>query len=140
MTVKKSIIAVFALAAALICLSCTRAESTEDIWASAHYTESTVLGDGEKKIEIDITAGDKSITLTVMTDAETLGGALGENSLAEGKKTQFGMYVKKVNGITADYDTDGTYWALEKNGEYLMTAVDLTEISDGDKYEFKKTR
>ena len=50
---------------------------------------------------------------------------------------QFADYVKTVNGITADYDTDGTYWAFYVNGEYAMTGVDSTPVEDGAVYTFK---
>lgn len=47
------------------------------------------------------------------------------------------LYVKTVNGITADYDTDQTYWAFYVNGEYASTGVDSTPVNEGDTYEFK---
>ena len=46
---------------------------------------------------------------------------------------------KSVNGIAADYDADGYYWALSKAGEYLMTGVDDTLIADGEQYELVRT-
>ena len=69
-----------------------------------------------------------------------LGDALSEHDLLEGEEGEFGLYVKKVNGILADYDIDKTYWGLYKNGEYLMTGVDTTEIADGEHYELVKTK
>ena len=41
-----------------------------------------------------------------------------------------------VNGITADYDTDGKYWAFYINGEYATTGVDATEIDEEAVYTF----
>ena len=49
----------------------------------------------------------------------------------------YGLYVKEVNGITADYDVDGTYWAFYINDEYASTGVDSTNITEGDNYSFK---
>ena len=46
-------------------------------------------------------------------------------------------YEKTVNGITADYDTDGSYWAFYVNGEYASSGVDSTPVVDGDTYSFK---
>ena len=51
--------------------------------------------------------------------------------------SRFSLYVKKVNGITADYDVDQTYWAFYINGEYGMTGVDATDIEAGATYTFK---
>ena len=44
---------------------------------------------------------------------------------------------KTVNGITADYDVDQTYWAFYVDGEYAMTGVDATDIVEGSQYMFK---
>ena len=52
----------------------------------------------------------------------------------------YGLYVKFVNGIEADYDNDQTYWALYKSGEYMLTGVDTTVISDGEHYELSKEK
>ena len=42
-----------------------------------------------------------------------------------------------VNGITADYDTDGHYWAFYVGGEYAQTGVDATQVTAGASYAFK---
>lgn len=73
----------------------------------------------------------------ITTDKETVGEALLDKELIAGEDSEFGLYVKTVNGITADYDTDGTYWAFYINGEYASTGVDSTEIVDGATYMFK---
>ena len=117
------------------------AAQTEDagLWAGATYTEDTELGTGSKTLEVEIKAEDKSITFTVKTDKETLGDALMEHELLEGEESEYGLFIKKVNGIRADYDLDNSYWALSKDGEYLNTGADTTEISDGEHYEFTYT-
>ena len=68
-----------------------------------------------------------------------LPGTLEENGLVSGDESEYGLYVKSVNGIAADYDADGYYWALSKTGEYLMTGVDDTLIADGEQYELVRT-
>ena len=50
---------------------------------------------------------------------------------ASGKRT-----VKAVNGIAADYDADGCYWALYIDGSYAATGVDTTPVTDGGSYSF----
>ena len=47
------------------------------------------------------------------------------------------MYVKKVNGILADYNIDKTYWAFYINGEYAFSGVDTTPVENGATYSFK---
>ncbi len=49
----------------------------------------------------------------------------------------FGLYVKTVNGITVDYDTDGKYWVFYENGKYAVKGVDSTEIIPNVTYSFK---
>ena len=104
-------------------------------WEDAIYRKDAEFGDGAKCVEVEVKVEDQSVTFTIHTDKEMLGDALLEHELIEGEKGAYGLYVKKVNGITADYDVDKTYWALYKNGEYSLTGVDLTPISDGEHYE-----
>ena len=50
-------------------------------------------------------------------------------------QSEYGLYIKVVNGITADYDVDQSYWGFSKGGEYMMTGVDGTPFADGEVYE-----
>lgn len=82
----------------------------------------------------------KSTTFEITTDKKTVGEALLDEKLIEGEEGQYGLYVKKVNGIVADYNVDGTYWAFYENGEYAVSGVDTTEIKDGTTYEFRVSK
>lgn len=73
----------------------------------------------------------------VHTDKKTVGEALLAYELIAGEDSAYGLYVKTVIGITADYNVDGTYWAFYINGEYAMTGVDSTEIEYGAVYTFR---
>lgn len=108
----------------------------EGLWANATYLEDTTFGEGAKTVTVKVIVEDKSVTFTVKTDAETLGEALIEHELIAGDMGDYGHYIKYVNGIRADYDLDKRYWNFTKNGEYMMTGADMTEISDGEAYEF----
>ena len=68
---------------------------------------------------------------------KTVGDALLELGLVEGDEGAYGLFVKSVNGIVADYDVDKTYWAFYVNGEYAMSGVDVTEIEGDAVYMFK---
>ena len=73
---------------------------------------------------------------TVSTDSsKNLRQALEGAGLISGEEGAYGLYVKVVDGITADYDVDGSWWSLTKDGE-LCSGVDSTPIADGDKFEF----
>ena len=111
------------------------AAEAEGVWSTAVFTEDIGLGTGKTAVEVEVKAEDKSVTFTLHTDKTTLGDALMEQHLIAGEQSEYGLYVKVVNGITADYDKDGHYWALSKGGEALMTGVDTTEIKDGEHYE-----
>ena len=92
-------------------------------------------GLGEKSFAFQVTDKEENtISVTVCTNAETVGEALSELSIIAGDESEFGLYVKTINGITADYDVDGSYWAFYIDGEYAMTGVDATEINPESVY------
>ena len=104
-------------------------------------SEGSTVGEGEKSFNFTVTDIDGNSTeFLVLTDKQTVGEALLDAKLIEGEEGQYGLYVKKVNGITADYDVDGTYWAFYVDGEYAMTGVDMTDIVDGSSYSFKQEK
>ena len=77
------------------------------------------------------------VIATVKTDKTIVGEALLENNFIAGEAGQYGMYIKSVNNITLDWDRDAMYWGLYVNGEYAITSVDLTEITNGAEYTLK---
>lgn len=98
----------------------------------------TVLGDGNTSFAFSVTDQDGNATqFEIHTDKTTVGEALLELNLIAGDDGEYGLYVKTVNGITADYDKDGKYWAFYVDGEYATTGVDSTQITDGASYAFK---
>ena len=126
-----AILLVFVFAAVLV--SCNKGES--DVWESAAYTEDKTFGEGAKTVIVEVKAQEKSVTFTVKTDKDTVGAALMEHGLIDGEEGPYGLYVKAVNGMKADYDTDQRYWAFYVNGEISMTGVDTTEITEGVTYQ-----
>lgn len=103
--------------------------------------EVTTVGEGEKSFSFTVTDIDGNSTeFKVFTDKAKVGEALLDLKLIEGEEGQYGLYVKKVNGITADYDIDQTYWAFYIDGEYAMTGVDLTDIVEGSSYAFVQSK
>lgn len=100
--------------------------------------EGTTLGEGEKEFAfIVIDADGKETEFEIHTDKEMVGEALEELNLISGEEGDYGLYVKTVNGITVDYDTDGKYWAFYVNDEYAMKGVDATPVTEGESYAFK---
>ena len=82
-------------------------------------------------------ADGKETDFTINTDKKTVGEALLDKGLIAGDESEYGLYVKTVNGVTLDYDKDGMYRAFYINGEYAQTGVDSTDITAGAEYAFK---
>ena len=110
-----------------------------EIWENATYTKDTELGEGSKTFMFKVDAEGYAITFTIHTDAETVGEALLALGLIAGEDSQYGLYVKTVNGMLADWDVDQTYWAFYENGEY-GNGVDVTNVTEGSTYSFVCTK
>lgn len=99
----------------------------------------------------DVQVGDKTVTVEVVhkdgsskefvydTDEENLGELLLAEGLIEGDVSEFGLYVKAVDGETADFSVDKGWWCLMKGDEMCATGVSETLISDGDRYAWVYT-
>jgi len=89
-----------------------------------------------KTITVDVVDNNgETTTFTLETKTDFLEDALVEAELVEGEETDFGLYITTVNGLKADYNADGSWWAIYQDGEMLMVGAGDTVISDGDHYE-----
>ena len=116
------------------------ADADLGLWKDAAYTVNTELGEGATTVTVQVKADERQVTFTIHTDKITVGEALQEHNLLEGEDSQYGLFVKKVNGIVADYDVDGYYWAFYINGEYGVSGVDTTNIEEGVTYSLERTK
>ena len=108
--------------------------------AAEELTDVTALGEGATSFIFTVVDADGTETkFQINTDASTVGEALLALELISGDDSEYGLYVKEVNGITADWDVDQSYWAFYINGEYALTGVDSTEINPDNAYSFVKT-
>ncbi len=99
------------------------------------------LGEGQTQFTFEVVDKDGNKTLfEIHTDKKTVGDALLELGLIEGENSAYGLYVKKVNGIVADYDKDKTYWAFYVNDAYATTGVDSTDVVAGATYSFRVSK
>lgn len=116
----------------------TKAETGNGSEAASSQSDSTVLGEGSISFPFTVVDQDGNETqFEIHTDQSVVGDALSELELIAGDESEYGLYVKTVNGITLDYDTDGKYWAFYVNGEYAATGVDSTPVVEGESYSFK---
>jgi hypothetical protein len=98
------------------------------------------VGAGETVFPFEVTDSEGNITKwNVHTNETTVGAALLEVELIAGEKSEFGLMVKEVNGVTADYDKDKAYWAFYVDGEYATAGVDTTDREQGRAYSFVYT-
>ena len=116
--------------------SCFNTVEKTGVWEDATYRKDKEFGKGSKTLVFEVEAEGEKVTFTIKTDKKTVGEALLEHDLISGEEGPFGLYVKKVNGMTADYDVNQTYWAFYVDGEYAMTGVELTEINEESVYKF----
>lgn len=107
------------------------------LWQNAKYLSDTTLGEGKTTFKLEVKVENKSVFLTINTDKDTVGAALLENKVIEGEESQYGLYIKKVNGITADYDIDKSYWAFYVDGEYASSGADTTKIEKDKTYKLE---
>ncbi len=106
----------------IIFLGCKKEEQTE-----------------QHSFTFEVYLADKSLksSVTIQTTQDTVGKALEEKGLIAGEQGAYGLYVKTVDGITLDYNTDHAYWAFYIGDEYASTGVDSTKIVDGTTYSFR---
>jgi len=111
--------------------------ATEAVITSETETETEKVED-EKTFDFTVVFVDgSSKTYTIKTTKTTVGEALLGAGLIAGEDSQYGLYVKTVDGVTLDYNADGKYWAFYVDGKYAPKGVDQTEIEEGKLYSFK---
>ena len=115
--------------------------TTETVAASEVQEEAAVLGEGGKQFRFGVVDLEgKETWFEIHTDEEMVGAALLDLNLIEGEEGPYGLYVKAVNGIAADYDKDKVYWAFYVNDDYGATGVDMTKIEEGTIYSFRMAK
>ena len=129
---------IFVLSASFSLVSCLN-ENDDGIKESETPVSTSAETPEDKRITItlEVVGPDgTSKEFVIKTDPENnLRKALEAESLIAGDEGPYGLYIKVVDGITADYDVDRSWWGLYKDGEMLMTGVDSTPIADGDHFE-----
>ena len=133
--------------AALGLISCGKTnepEATDSVVESEKQTESAPESEDASSvtvtIEITDDKGEKTSKEYSSSTAKTLADILKENDLVEGEESEYGLMITTVNGVKADYNTDGAYWALYKNGEYMMTGADGETLEAGAVYGLVYTK
>lgn len=127
-------------AIALITIGCNdiKTPNGENPSSQSGQVEKTIKGTGATVFDFTVTDKEgKETAFEIHTDKKTVGEALLELDLIAGEDGPYGLYVKTVNGVTVDFDTDGKYWAFYENGNYAVKGVEKTDIVTNVKYEFR---
>lgn len=134
---KKLLVMILALIMAVSMAGCISTDAPDEIELIT-AKDGDVIGDGATEFTLEvIDAEGTQVNLTIKTDEKTVGAALVALGLIAGENSQYGLYIKTVNNITYDYDTDGKYWGFYVNGAYANQSADLTDIEPGAIYTLK---
>ena len=121
---KKLVIAVVAIVAVIA------------LMAGIYFATLPETQQGSKAITIQVVHKDGTEkTFTYRTDAEYLAEVLLAEELVTGYESQYGLTIESVDGETADWNTDGAYWAIYVDGEYATKGVSETPVTDGTVYK-----
>lgn len=94
---------------------------------------------GSKNIDVTIVYKDKTEkNYELKTDAEFLADALFEKELITEEEYKSGYYTV-IDGVTADYNVDKSWWCVTKDGEMTNVGMNELALSDGDAYEITYT-
>ena len=135
-------LSVMAIAAiALSAASCGKKKATESV-APGETAVSGTYGAGEQSFKFEVTDDQGKVTKfdILYGEEKTVGEALVKTGLISGDESEYGLYVKVVNGLEADYEKDGAYWGFFIDGAFAETGVDSTPIEDGKTYAFIYSR
>lgn len=116
------------LAGMIACSEEDSAKGGKETPATVTFTLIVVHADGTEK------------SFEVTTDQETVGAALLAEGIISGEDGDFGLYVKVVDGETADYDVNQSYWSFYIGEEYALTGIDQTPVTDGGVYSLRYTQ
>ena len=108
------------------------------VFALFHETLMPKGEKGDKTISVTISYDDTTKDVSISTSEGYLRGALEQEKLIAGDESEYGLYVKTIDGRTAD-DSKQEWWCFTKGGETLMTGVDDTPIADNEKFEITLT-
>lgn len=124
---KKLILAVIALAAVMA------------VFAGVYTATRPDTVDGEKTITVTVVHKDGSEKVFEVTTTEVkLAPALKAEGILPAEDGADGMY-NTVDGETADWDTDQSYWGFYIDGEYAVNGMNDTNITDGAQYRLEYT-
>ena len=120
---KKALLAVAALVVAVLILG------------GVYVFTRPAVSKGDKHIVVEVVHADgASKEYEYDTDEEYLGNVLEPAGLIAGEDSEYGMFVKTVDGYTVDYAKQ-EWWCFTQDGVQVNTGVETTPVADGDHFE-----
>ncbi|NCC87388.1 MAG: DUF4430 domain-containing protein [Clostridia bacterium] len=114
--------------------ACTNSTSDE-----GKTTKQPQTSQPSKTITVEVVKADETKkSFTINTDEEFLRGALEQEKLVSGTESEYGLFIKTVDGYKVD-DSKQEWWCITKGGEAVNTGVDSTPIADADSFEITLT-
>ena len=92
-----------------------------------------------KFVVVDLEGNKKDFDVT-FTEGQTVADALLEQEQVAGEESEYGLYVKTVDGVTLDYDADGAYWSFYIGDEMATVGCDGEQAAAGATYQFVATK
>lgn len=93
--------------------------------------------EGTKSVTIEVVYPDgEHKNFDIKTDAEFLSDALVEAGLVSEEEKAF---FSTVDGVTADWSENQSWWCITKDGEECMSGAAELALADGDHYEITYT-
>ena len=107
-----------------------------ELWMGSRKTP---IGGG-KTVTVTVVHGDASENVFIYETEDThLGQMIVSEGLAQGKEGPYGLEIHTVDGETASWEENRSYWALFEGEEYAATGADGIVLTDGGEYSLVYT-
>ncbi|NLL92839.1 MAG: DUF4430 domain-containing protein [Clostridiales bacterium] len=107
-----------------------------------YFTKDDETSKGSKTVIIKVVDDNKEITVyTVYTDSEYLKEVMEEATglTFSGTEGDYGLMISEINGLIADYATNGAYWSFYINDTYCEKGIETQPAADGDIFKIEYT-
>lgn len=131
----KVLVSVFVAAALMGFVGCS---DEQPVQQDQEKMEVVDQNDGQVKhivVTVKSDRDDMNQVIDVDTDSETLGDWVKTNELFDYEDTEYGTYIKSIDGCSEDVENE-FWWQVQKNGVPSETGVDSIILEDGQEYNF----
>ena len=110
------------------------------IMAGVFFATRPEVQTGGKAITVTVVHGDGSAKeFAYKTDAEYLGEVIVAEGLVEGENGPYGLMISAVDGESASWEENQSYWSILIGEEYATLGADSIPLEDGGAYSLVYT-